>query len=251
MAGPGFSPGFWRRIELHPAQGAIVAGLEDDVHRFLVRLEHRDGIIVGAVAKAERFPWSTCADAAPFLAEQLVGKSWQALAELDAHSHCTHLFDLAVLCAAHADDAGPVRFDMRVADRIEGRTNATLFENDVAVVQWQLNGTLIEGPAQWAGLDMRKLSVWKRDLTPAQARYAMLLRRAVYVSGARAHADRMVGRAADRGPDRMGACFTYQMPRALDAEASRNPLNDFSAADTGPLQGFDPKALQPEDRANS
>lgn len=240
---PAFPPGFWRRIALHPFPGAVIAGLEDDVHRFVLRLAHEDGSITSVDARAERFPWSSCAEAGAFLAEQLVGSSLPAVAALDPRSHCTHLLDLAILCAAHAHDHEPVRFDLMVADRREGRTSGTLLENGVPVLQWQVNRTRIEGSGDWTGRDLREFSSWKQALSPAVARRAMMLRRAIFVSGVRAHAQPMDGHAADRG--RLGACYTYQMPRARDAVPSRQRRMDFSRGSEGPLQDFEPERLMP------
>lgn len=235
------APGFWRRIRLHPAPGLIRAGLEDDFHCFLLELTYADGVIMDLDARAERIPWSTCPEAGAFLTEQVVGKSLQAVAKLDAHSHCTHLFELVVLCAAHAHDAQPTQFDLRVPDRAQGRTCATLYENGCEVLRWQLDGTLIEGegPDVWAGRDLRQLSQWKSSLTVADAERAMLLRRVVHISGGRNSQNLNVARAADRGPARMGACFTYQMPRAESALRSPDWVRDFSQPGAEPLRDFD------------
>ena len=238
-------PGFWRRIKLHPSHGQVSVGLEDDYHRFLLKLKHTDGVITAVDTRAERFPWSTCAEAGAFLTQQAVGLSLDALARLDPHSHCTHLFDLLVLCAAHAGDAQPTQFDMRVADRVGEQTSATLIENGTVVLRWDINGTVIERPDGWAGRDLRQLSSWKTALGAVDVERAMLLRRAVYVSGGRRMTDQLVRaeRASDRGPARMGVCFTYQMPRALEAYASPDWVRDFSGSQAQPLQFFDPQTL--------
>jgi hypothetical protein len=239
-----YPPGLWRRIAIHPAPGVIVGGLEDDVHRFTLRLAHEDGVVTGAEAHATRFPWSTCPGAAPFIAEQLVGRTLAEVAALDAYAHCTHLYELAVLCAAHAGDAAPVVFDLKVGDRptSEDRAVAMLEENGAEVLRWDMLGTLLEGPGAWTGRDLRKLSTWKRDLSPEVAERAMMLRRAVQVSGARRQPEVFGVRAGERS-ERMGACFTYQMPRANDAEHSKDWRIDWSATTHGPLQDFEPDAL--------
>jgi hypothetical protein len=131
---PEHSPGFWRRIKLQPAGGLMRAGLEDDFHRFLLQLTHTDGTITGLETRAERYPWSACPDAGNFLAEQAIGKSLAVVASLDPHSHCTHLFELLVLCAGHAVDSQPIQFDIRVPDRQHNRTCATLSENRSVVL---------------------------------------------------------------------------------------------------------------------
>lgn len=241
---PPFPPGFWRRISLYPAAGRIVGGLEDDVHRFLVRLDHREGIITGAKAWVERFPWSTCPGAAPFLVEQLIGKTLAEVAALDPYIHCTHLYEMAVLCAAHARDVAPTVFDLKVGDRATSndRAVAILEENGAEILRFFIRGSVIVGPEDWAGRDLRELSTWRRELTPALAERMMMMRRATQVSGARRLKKAFDMRAGER-TNRMGACFTYRMPRAMDAVYSVTPRIDFSATEAGPLQGFDPEAL--------
>jgi hypothetical protein len=240
---PSFPPGFWRRIALHPRRGVVVAGLEDDVHRFALVITHRDGRIAQVQARTERAPWSTCPDAGGFIAEQLTGQRLDAVAACDPRQHCTHLYDLAVLCAARADDPGPTVFDRQVADRLEGRTSAMLLENGVPKLRWRVADGVIQGSDAWAGRALRELSRWKAELAPDDVIRAMLLRRAIFVSGARAQPEPIAGTAADRGPVRLGACFTYQMPRAAEAVHSLPWRQDFSEADQGPLQRFDPAAL--------
>src|SRR5260221_2667050 len=108
--------GFNRRIRLFPASGRVVAGLEDNLHRFVLELSHLDRVVTDVRMRTERYPWSTCASAPAHLREQIVGRNLDALAELNIFEHCTHLFELAVLCASHAFDLTPVQFDLHVED---------------------------------------------------------------------------------------------------------------------------------------
>lgn len=232
--------GFWRRIRLLPSPGVIRAGLEDDFHCFLMEMTHSYSEITALETRSERIPWSTCADAGAFLAKEIVGQPLSVVAEFDPHNHCTHLFELAVLCAAHANDLEPTQFDVRVPDRIMGRTSPVLQKNGRDALYWHLNGTLIEGPYNWTGRDLRELSKWKYLLNTTNREHAMLLRRAVHLSGGRHSQHLNIERASDRGPSRMGACFTYQMPRALNALRVPDWIRDFSQSDTTPLQNFFP-----------
>jgi len=233
--------GFWRRILLTPSPGSVLAGLEDDFHRFTMQLDHHKGIVTGLYTTIERYPWSTCVDAGEYLAGQINGKALEDIATLDPRIHCTHLFELAILCAAHANDARPLLIDLFVADRRGDKTTATLSENGISVLHWELKGTVIESPADWAGRDLRKLSSWKQSLAARQSLWAMLLRRAAHIShGRQLPALFPVQRAVDRGPERMGACFTYQLPRAENAVQSKFMRRDFSQTDEDPLQGYHP-----------
>ncbi len=231
--------GFWRRIEIHPAPGRVDAGLEDDFHRFFLHIDHDGQVVTGVRAEAERYPWSTCAGATDFLEARFEGQSLAALSALNAREHCTHLYDLAIVCAARAGDAAVVLIDMFVTDRVGDLAVATLRENGREMMRWEVEGTLLVGPADWAGKDLRQLSSWGKSLGPTDALHAMMLRRAVFVSNGRKPENQQVlARASDRGPARMGACFTYQMPRAEDARPMTGSRVDFSRSDRRPLEDF-------------
>ena len=44
-------------------------------------------------------------------------------------SNCTHLHDLALFAAAHADEAAPVAYDILVTDAVDGVRHATMARN--------------------------------------------------------------------------------------------------------------------------
>lgn len=237
---PAFPPGLWRKIVLQPGDGWIGGALEDDMHRFHIRLDHAEGRITGVTAKAVRHPWSACPGATGFIARELTGERLTDVADRDPFQHCTHLFDLAVLAAAHAGDTAPTRFDMTVADRAEGRTTARLMQDGVEKVRWELDGTAIAGSGIHAGRDLRQLSRWKRELPPQEAEWATLLRRAIFVSGARQYVPPAGQQTAVMSEGRMGVCFNYQLPQA--EHSTRNPdwHRDFSESGREPLEGLDP-----------
>jgi hypothetical protein len=235
---PEFPPGLWRRIVLQPGPSYIGGALEDDMHRFHLRIDHAGGRIVAVAARALRHPWSACPGATEFIATELTGELLEDVARRDPYQHCTHLFDLAVLAAAHADDGDPTCFDMRVADRVEQRTTATLAENGIEQLRWRLDGTKIAGTDR----DLRQLSQWKRELPPHEAEWAMLLRRAVFVSGARQYRAPSLEQTAALNEGRMGVCFNYQLPQAEHSTRTPNWHRDFSESGREPLEGLDPQA---------
>jgi hypothetical protein len=235
-AGVEDKPGFWRRIALYPAPSVLLAGIEDDAHRFLIRLDLWGEVVADVDVRGERIPYTTCAGAGQFFKESLLGLPLREIADLDSHSHCTHIFDLAVLCARHAHDATPTQFDLRVSDAEDGQKRATLYENGKRMLRWKVRGTLILGPGVFNGKDLRKFAVWKDELSTVELEQAAMLRRAVMVSGARAIPIEDTTRPAERGAGRMGACFTYQTPRVLQAERDvAEWRKDFSGS-LGPLQ---------------
>lgn len=81
---PTYPTGFRRRIAIHPGHGWIGGALEDDMHHFLLRLDHDGARISGAAARALRHPWSGCAGAPDHIVEGLVALP---LAELRRRTH--------------------------------------------------------------------------------------------------------------------------------------------------------------------
>jgi hypothetical protein len=237
---PEFPPGLHRRIVLQPGDGWIGAALEDDMHRFHLRLDHAQGRVTAIAGKAVRHPWSACPGAIGFMADELTGQPLAEIARHDPFQHCTHLFDLAVLAAAHANDAEPTRFDMYVADRVEGRTTAALRENGAERLLWRLEDTAIAGDAPFGGRDLRQLSKWKHDLAAQDAERATLLRRAIFVSGARQYVPPPGNPSAYDNGERMGVCFNYQLPQAQTSHRTPDWHRDFSQSGIEPLQGLDP-----------
>ncbi|MDR2857283.1 MAG: hypothetical protein LBV50_05485 [Novosphingobium sp.] len=240
LAYPLFPPGFWRRIVLYPGGhssigGWIGAALEDDMHRFHIRIDHVEGRIAAVAARAMRHPWSACPGAAGFIAGDLTGELLADVARRDPSQHCTHLYDLAILAAAHAGDTAPTRYDMKVADRVEDRTTATLAENEVEKLRWQLVGTAIAGTDR----NLRQLSGWKQELPPREAEWTTLLRRAVFVSGARQYRAPSLAETATMNRGRMGVCYNYQMPQAETSTRTPDWHRDFSETGHEPLADLD------------
>jgi len=237
---PQFPPGFWRRIVLHPQAGWIGGAIEDDMHHFRIRFDHAGGVIVATRASAVRHPWTGCGGAPGHIVKRLTGERLEDVAQRNPVEHCTHMFDLAVLMAAHANDTGPSTFDMQIADVVDGRTTATLARNGEERLHLSLDGTVIAAPQAWAGLDFKHVSKWKHDLDPELAELMVMLRRAVYVSGARQYMQRMkAGMEGASSPLAVHApCYNYRSP-VVEETRSIYEVRDFSTGETEPLQGID------------
>jgi hypothetical protein len=243
---PTFPPGLWRRIVLQPGPGWIGGALEDDMHHFRIRLDHVDGRITAVHAAGVRTPWTACPGSAPHIEKELTGELLSEVANRDPTQQCTHLFDLAIVAAAHAGDTEPTVFDMRVADRVGatelggGRTTGTLSVNGVEKMRWQVEGTMITGPERFADREMKRVSKWKSEFPPDEAEWATLLRRAIFIGPARVYEPQFEKRASEMGPWRMGACYNYQLPQAEESI----PIFDrreFSMSGREPLQDLDPE----------
>jgi len=239
---PQFPPGFWRRIVLHPGEGWIGGAVEDDMHHFRLRFDHEDGVIVAARSSAVRHPWTGCGGAPDHIVARLTGDTLAEVARRDPKEHCTHLFDLSVLMAAHAGDSAPTILDMRVADAVQGRTTATLHCNGAERLRLNIDGSVIDAPEPYAGLDLKQVSRWKNDLDPETAELMVILRRAVYVSSARQYIGRMpAGMEGTQSPLAEHApCFNYRSP-VIEETRSLYEMQDFSESGLGPLEDLDPK----------
>ncbi|MCB2047953.1 MAG: hypothetical protein KDE32_06965 [Novosphingobium sp.] len=236
---PEFPPGFWRRIVLQPGQGWIGGAIEDDMHNFRLRFDHADGMIVGAEGSAIRHPWTGCGGAPDHMVKRTVGCALAEVAGRDPKEHCTHLFDLAALMAAHAHDTGPLTFDIKVGDPVEGRTTATLTRNGEEHLHLLIDGSVIAAPDAYAGLSLRQLSQWKHDLPPEIAEEMSVLRRAVYVSSARQYTMK-VGLEGPKSPLAVHApCFNYRTP-VIEETRSLYEVRDFSTGDSEPLEDLVP-----------
>ena len=235
---PQFPPGFWRRVVLHPEAGWIGGAIEDDMHHFRLRFDHADGVILAVRASAVRHPWTGCGGAPGHMVERFTGEKLSDAALRDPMEHCTHLFDLAVLMAAHAHDSEPSVFDMQVGDRVDGNTTATLARNGEEHLRLSLHDTVIAAPEPYAGFDLKKVSRWKEDLPTDLAELMTILRRAVYVSGARRYKMRP-GLEGPKSPLAIHApCYNYRSP-VVETSLSLYEVRDFSICGEEPLQGLD------------
>lgn len=235
----GLGAGFHRRIRLFPFPNRIVAGLEDNLHFFAMELMHANQEVIGVQMRAERYPWSTCPGASAFLNEQAVGRKLGELARMNMFQHCTHLFELAVICAAHVSDQKPIQFDLHVDDWVDNRTQVRLLIDAHLTLQLDVNGRIIETPGEWFGRDMFQLSQWQHEFDAASREQAMLIARAIYVSLGRVAP--MVERAADRGPRVLGVCYSYQPTRVDEAMRMPHSRREFSELSKQPLEDFDPQ----------
>ncbi len=188
--------------------------VEDDFHHFRVMLEARDGRIVSAGNQALRSPNTLC-EAAGGRLEELVGMeldpaSAAVFRQTDQFQQCTHQFDLAGLGVAALAIERPVRiYDAVIPDRQDGRTTATLHADGRPVLVWQVNGMTIEGPAPYENRSLGAgFTKFTATLDRDEAEYALVLRRALFVSQGRGHDFASLG---DRGP--IGGCWAWQPER--------------------------------------
>lgn len=229
--GRGMSRGeFRRRLEIATGPGIARAVVEDDFHHFRVEVQHERGVVRCVTGQAPRYPYTSCPMSAGALRE-LVGMSLSSDAtavrvHTDPLLQCTHLLDLAGLAiAAAARGIGRRRYDATVQDRIESRTSPTLMRDQQLVLAWEVAGDRIEGPRPYDGIGLRAGFVdWAiRTLAPEEAEAAIILRRALFVSGGRGRDLDAIATAPAKG-----GCYTQQPGRAPFALRVIGSTRDFS-----------------------
>ena len=131
-------PGFRRRFIITPAIDWVSCAVEDDYHSH----ERHDP----PCRRGSRSRSSRCWNAhpgrpaqAPSPSSSRPSRAWRSTPSRRGASksaNCTHLHDLAVLVAAHAQDAQPLTYDILVSDPLDGRRHAELRRDGEAVLGW-------------------------------------------------------------------------------------------------------------------
>lgn len=231
-----------RRIRLLTGPGGVVdGGLEDDFHHFTVRIHHDGAVVRSVEARAHRWPWTTCPDAAvPLRALEGTELSPRCLAigaHADPRQNCTHMFDLAGLCIAHAARGGAEgttrQYDLEVpAAAQHGRpTQVRCWRDGKLVHQWTLEGRRCVRPepyasAPWRGGFLR----WADEtLDPDAAESAIVLRRACDIGMGRGMDLDAVERADDLAPVMLGVCYTMQPAQIGVALRNTGTIRDFDS----------------------
>jgi hypothetical protein len=230
---------FRRRVDIIalPDNGAgeIRAALEDDFHHFRVRVGHHEGEVTAIGGEALRYPYSLCPQACNQL-QHLVGMKLDRIAhsvtrQTDASHQCTHLLDLAGLAvAAAARGTRQRRYDIHVGQRIANRTRATLLRDGFENLIWEVNGTMIEGPSPYEGINLREgMARWALNaLNEEAAEAALLLRRCTLISMGRAYnLDEQIHAATT------ALCYSQQPERAEHALRMKGSTLDFTHTEPG------------------
>lgn len=224
-------PGLRRHVRFDVTQDRVTGELADDYHHFTVTLEHDGDVVRHVEARPIRTPWDICSASSQHLAQRLIGTPLREAAGFDVQSsHCTHQFDLAIATAAHAFEAvGAHRYRIFVSDPDPdtSRRRALLFREEQPLLDWRMDGTIIQSPQALCGRNLKDLRGWI-DVFPASVQEpAKLLRRAFYISEGRqvVHSPALF---AERTALLTGACYVYQPERIVHARRNDDTVRDFS-----------------------
>jgi hypothetical protein len=249
------SGAFHRRHELRAIDDhTVVAGIEDDMHRFEVTLRHDGRAVTGIEGRPVRWPWVTCQDA-PAALGTLVGMPLSTSASAagrwaDATANCTHQFDLAGLAVAHAArfvaGGSATRWYLAVVpDWFAPPYDAWILRDGVEVLRFRVDqdGVLV-APAAFAGVDLnRRFIPWCNEHLDADTtEAAMLLRRAASMSPAR-HMDLESLDLIGESGIRPGTCYASQPGLLEIGRRNRNSYRDFGTRPGDLLADF--PAAQP------
>jgi hypothetical protein len=235
-----------RLVRLDPT--TVWGGLEDDFHHFEVTLTHDDTVVTGIAMQARRWPWATCPDAGQNLSE-LVGMELSArctavAAVSDPHWQCTHQFDLAGLCVAHAV-RDVERREYEVALDVEGDAiRPRLWRDGAPALEWTLGGSapsrFMVDPAPpfdaapWRGGFIR----WADTTLPVDdAEAAIVLRRACDIGMGRGMDLEAVAVADELAGIMSGVCYSMQPSVMPVAFRNRGSIRDFGAHRDALLRG--------------
>lgn len=227
------APGFRRRILIEPAAGQVTAELEDDWHRMVVTLRHAGGIVRAVESEMKRWPWTTCRGAMTEIEATFVGVPLAEFAKRGARaSNCTHLHDLALFAAGHAEEREAVAYDIFVSDPAGDRRDSVLMRNGEQVLTWSLDGERFAAPALIEGLTLRDLGAWIAAQDKATQEAARVLRWASIMARGRA-LDIPDGVSGAVFPT--GACYTFQPEMAKQARRMPSAHTDFARCESEPM----------------
>lgn len=225
---------FRRRIQISSVvdglQGEARAVLEDDFHHFRVSVSHQGNIVTEVTGSAIRNPYITCPSASAQLAS-LISMPLNSVANsvtrvTDASLQCTHMLDLAGLAiAAAARGIRHRRYDIEVPRRVAGLTLGTLHRDDVKLLEWAIEDSLILSPPPYAGINLREgMARWAlTTLDEDEAEAALVLRRCMVISrGRERNLDLQLNALST------GNCFAQQPERAEKSLRIVGSTLDFS-----------------------
>jgi hypothetical protein len=230
-------PGFRRRFRVTPGRGWVRSEVEDDYHHMTVILRHEAGVVTEIEPTMHRAPWTTCPGAPQQLRQTFVGVALDAFTSRgEKTANCTHLHDLAVLAAAHAQDREPLVYDILVSDPVEGRRQVELRRDGEALLRWTDQDNRIVEPAELAGLGLfDQLRPWIDSLDPSRQEAARLLRWGAILAHGRVIPMERQSDASRMPPN----CYSFQ------------PARKAQARRVGEIKDFSRGAAQPLDPANS
>jgi hypothetical protein len=228
-----------RRIFLQRLSPTVVqVDLEDDFHRFELKLVHDQKVVITIEAGGERYPWSTCpAAAGPLRALEgmELSRTLGSVAKVaDPRANCTHMFDLAMIAIMHAAAKRETRqYDVTCPDWQDQRSTVTLDVDGERALEWEIQEHEIVSPAPYAGQRIAAGSFlrWARtDLDEEDAERAFVLWRGCMIAWGRIMDLDDTARASDLLSWTGGNCYSFSEEIAVDGMRQKESRLDFTDA---------------------
>jgi hypothetical protein len=224
-------PGYRRRFIITPHPGHVRSELEDDFHHMGVDIRHADGVATTIDAITIRAPWTTCPAAVAQLEKSFLNVPLHEFrARGETKLNCTHLYDLALLGAAHAYDPTPLTYDVLVSDPVDGRSTAQLRRDGERILSWTIEELRIVAPPQFAGRSLFDIRQLLESMDEAGQEALRVLRWGTIVARGRVIPMERQSDASAMPPN----CFTFQ-PDIKNRALRVIQIKDFSDGRSQPL----------------
>lgn len=246
LINPGSAALYRRLIDIQAHKpGEVTAWMEDNFHDFAVRVTHDGETVTNVDVMARRTPWSTCGGASiklqALVGRKLISRSSAIGDMLNMRMQCTHMFDLAGLALAAAANGVERRVYQATVTLREplplkgaphtGTCTALLCRDGQEVLRWSVKDQAILLPEQRSLL--RGFRAWTETLPAAEAEAALVLRRAVDVSGGLSVDLDDIASPLDLHLP--AVCHSYQPDQAALARRNKGMSRDFTSGFAGML----------------
>lgn len=215
---PHYGSGVARRhIRLTSHSGYVESHLVDIFHELRCRVEHDGRVITRVTGETIRVPTSACPSAVAAL-EELVGMEIGIdmatfYADGRARRNCTHLFHLAVLCAAQAGRTKTNRtYDAIVPDETDSPVEISVLCDGAEVHRWTIRSGKITHPQSLAGQPLLAgFTSWaSKAFTGPALEAANVLSQTYFIAQARRYdTDAVAGEVLGINSPMLGVCFAY------------------------------------------
>ncbi|WP_171905807.1 DUF2889 domain-containing protein [Sphingobium phenoxybenzoativorans] len=207
---------FWRNISLRATAHRVEGELVDNVHHFLVAVDHDGRAVTAVTGDSVRVPWVTCPSAAGQLTALVATPiSISAKASIDQTRQCTHMLDLARLAIAQAARGGQRDYRVRVQyDPVRQGVAARLERDGAPFLDWLVRDGVVVSDGPFHGHDTHGRSVWSDAVMadPDLREAGLVLRRCIFVYRSRDYS--AARRRASDTANMEGVCYSFQPERA-------------------------------------
>lgn len=225
--------GYRRSIHIvSNAHNRAWAELEDDIHAFMVGVNHDGQRIVSIDVDIRRAPWSTCPGAEQVLKNGLQDALLEDVRKYpEKTQQCTHLLDLATWSVGYAKSRVDIRYDIFVHDAVQNVRHAEIWRDGEKLIEWDESKFVLQPPHDAAGLNLFQINDWIKTLSADKQEAVRMLRWGNMIANGRAMTLEAQSDATKMPPN----CYSFQPERAVNAKRV-GEIKDFSFGKIVPLE---------------